>query len=131
MTKKELSRYYYLEREIRQDREEIENLNAKLTHITQVLSDMPKGSPQRDRIDEIIDELARRDNLLHEKIARAEKERNKILQYINSIDDSLIRLIIQYRYLNLLTWTKVACFVGGNNTPDGVRMLSDRYILSH
>lgn len=131
MTKKELSRYYYLEKEIKKDREEITDLNTKLTHITQVLSDLPKGSPQRDRIDEIIDELARRDNLLHEKIVRAEKERNRILQYINGIDDSLIRIIIQYRYLNLLTWPKVAYFVGGNNTPDGVRMMSDRYILSH
>lgn len=131
MTKKELSRYYYLEKEIKRDREEIEQLNAKLTHITQVLSDMPKGSPQRDRIDEIIDDLAERDNLLHKKIAQAEKERNRILEYINRIDDSLIRLIIQYRYINLLTWAKVAYFVGGNNTPDGVRMMSDRYILSH
>lgn len=131
MTKKELSRYYYLEKEIRHDREEIEELNAKLTHITQVLSDAPKGSPQRDKIDKIIDELAERDNLLHVKIINAEKERNRILRYINDIDDSLIRLIIQYRYLNLLTWVKVAYFVGGNNSPDSVRMLSDRYILSH
>ena len=131
MTKKELSRYYYLEEEIKRDRNEIEKLNTELTHITQLLSDMPKGSPKRDRIDEIIDELTKRDNLLHEKIAKAEKERNRILQYINDIDDALIRLIIQYRYLNLLTWTKVAYFVGGNNTPDSVRMLSDRYILSH
>jgi len=131
MTKKELSQYYYLEQEIKHDRNEIEKLNTELTHITQMLSDMPKGSPKRDRIDEIIDELTRRGKLLHEKIAKAEKERNKILQYINDIDDSLIRLIIQYRYLNLLTWPKVAYFVGGNNTPDSVRMLSDRYILSH
>ena len=120
-----------MEKEIKRDREEIAEIETKLTHITQVLSDMPKGTPQRDRIDEMIDDLAERDNLLHEKIAKAEKERNIILQYINSIDDSLIRLIIQYRYINLLTWTKVAYFVGGNNTPDGVRMLSDRYILSH
>lgn len=131
MTKKELSRYYYLEREIQHDREEIEELKAKLTHVTQVLSDMPKGQGQNDKIDRIIAELAERDTLLHEKMAKAEKERNRILHYINCIDDSLIRLIIQYRYLNLLTWTKVAYFVGGNNTPDSVRMLSDRYILSH
>ncbi len=131
MTKKELSRYYYLKEEIKRDKNEIEKLNTELTHITQMLSDMPKGSSKRERTEEILDELTKRDNLLHEKMVRAEKERNKILQYINGIDDSLIRLIIQYRYLNLLTWTKVAYFVGGNNTPDSVRMLSDRYILSH
>lgn len=131
MTKKELSKYYYLEREIRRDREDIEELNTKLTHITHVLSDMSKGQGQNDRIDKIIAELIERDTLLHNKMAKAETERNRILQYINGIDDPLIRLIIQYRYLNLLTWVKVAYFVGGNNTPDSVRMLSDRYIMSH
>ena len=85
LTKKELSRYYYLEKEIKRDRDEIEILNTKLTHITQVLSDMPKGSPQRDKIDAIIDELAERDNLLHEKIARAEKERNRIAKNCGTI----------------------------------------------
>lgn len=128
MTKKELSRYYYLEREILHDKEEIEELQTQATHITQMLSDMPKGQGNKDKIEKIVAELVERDALLHEKKAKAEHARNEILQYINDIDDPLIRLIIQYRYVNLLSWTKVAYFVGGNNTPDGVRMLSDRYI---
>lgn len=131
MTKKELSRYYYLEKEIIKDRADLAILQSRVTHITQNFSDMPKEQQKSNKEDEIIAEMVERDELLHKKLVRAEKERNNILRYINTIDDALIRLIIQYRYLNLLTWTKVAYFVGGGNTADSVRMLSDRYIRTH
>ena len=131
MAREGLSRYYYLEKEIKRDKEEIIELETQLTHITQTPSDMPKSKGQNDKMDRLMSILIERKELLGDKILRAEEERNRILKYINSIDDSLIRLIIQYRFLNLLPWAKVAYFVGGNNTEESVRKMFERYISSH
>ncbi len=56
----------------------------------------------------------RKDKILHEKqrllIARKEKAElleMKITAYINSIDDSRIRRIMQYRYIEGYTWEKI------------------------
>lgn len=49
-------------------------------------------------------------------------------EYIESIEDSLIRQIIALRYINGLTWDQVAASIGGNNTADSVRMLCDRFL---
>lgn len=49
-------------------------------------------------------------------------------EYIESIDDSLIRRIIALRYINGLTWGQVAASIGGNNTADSVRMMHNRFL---
>lgn len=128
MTKEELSRYYYLNKELRHDYGKIIELETQLTHITQMLSDMPKGRADNDKREEILDELTKIKRLYLNKIILAEQEKVKILQYINSINDPLTRLIIQYRCIDLLPWTKVARCVGGNNTSDSVRMTFNRHI---
>lgn len=128
LTKEELSRYYYLDKELRHDYEKIIELETQLTHITQMLSDMPKGRADNNKREEILDELTKRKQLYLDKVVVAEQEKNKILQYINGINDPLTRLIIQYRCIDLLSWTKVAHCVGGNNTSDSVRMMFSRHI---
>ena len=49
-------------------------------------------------------------------------------EYINNIDDSLIRQIISLRYINGLTWEQVAAHIGGNNTADSVRKAAERFL---
>jgi hypothetical protein len=52
----------------------------------------------------------------------------KVNGYIEKIDDSLIRQIITLRHIEGLTWEQVAARIGGNNTPDSVRMMHDRFL---
>ena len=49
-------------------------------------------------------------------------------EYIDNIDDSLIRQIITLRYINGLEWKQVAASIGGNNTADSVRKIAERYL---
>ena len=127
-TKDELLSYYYLEQEIKQEKEEIAELQARTMRITQSFSDMPRGQASNDANERAVVKLVDKKNALCEKIAVAERTRNEILEYISSINDVKIRLILQYRYLNFLPWPKVAYFVGKNNTPDGVRRKADRFL---
>ena len=49
-------------------------------------------------------------------------------EYIDNIDDSLIRQTITLRYVNGLAWEQVAASIGGNNTADSVRKIAERYL---
>lgn len=61
---------------------------------------------------------------------RAAIEYKRLLREISSAPDSLTRQILTYRYINGLPWAQVAVLVGGDNTPDGVRKIATRYILT-
>ncbi len=39
-------------------------------------------------------------------------------QYINSVEDSRMRSILTYRYIDGLSWQQVANKIGGGNTED-------------
>lgn len=108
-------------------REEISELEKKITTLQQMqidaVQDKVKASQQNypyiqgsaivtgyDAVTEL-----RKDKILREKqkllIARKEKAELlelKITAYINSIDDSKIRRIIQYRYIEGCTWKKIS-----------------------
>lgn len=53
---------------------------------------------------------------------------SEIEEYINSIDDSQMRRMIKYKYIEELSWQQVAERMGGGNTADGCRMAVDRYL---
>lgn len=53
---------------------------------------------------------------------------NEVLDFIESIDDSYMRMVITYRIIENYSWRQVAEAMGGNNTEDGVRMSFNRFI---
>jgi len=71
-------------------------------------------------------------NRLQKKLSRRVKELIDLVEetyeYIDNIDDSLIRQIISLRYINGLTWEQVAAHIGGNNTADSVRKATERFL---
>lgn len=48
-------------------------------------------------------------------------------EYIDGIEDSRIRRIFRYRYLDQLTWVQVAMRMGKHHTADSCRMAAERY----
>ena len=52
----------------------------------------------------------------------------RIQSFVYSIDDSLLRQIFEYRYIEGKKWAAVAASLGGYLTEDYVRILHDRYL---
>lgn len=63
---------------------------------------------------------SRYENLLHVT--------NDVLDFIESIDDSHMRMIITYRIIENYSWGQVADAMGGGNTEDSVRKAFVRFI---
>ena len=53
---------------------------------------------------------------------------NQAEEYINSIEDSRMRRIVQYRILDGLSWYEVADRMGGKATSDSCRMHFERFL---
>ena len=107
MSEKELSKYYYLKKEIKDLEERIETLGNGVGSIK--ISDMPKGSSKISSIEEKIVEL--KEKWINARVSALE-EYLRIETYINSIEDIEIRLIARYRYLDLLSWEQIAVKIG-------------------
>lgn len=52
----------------------------------------------------------------------------KVEEYIQSIDNGRIRRIIRYRFIDRMTWNRVAMSMGGSATEDSVRKEFERFI---
>lgn len=134
MDKEQLSQLKHLKKEI----EIIENQMDGLKII--VVTDSVRGSSPNFPYAEHKINITGADYQTYEnRIDRLRKKINKkrieliclveeITEYIDTVDDSLIRQIMILRYVNGLSWDGVADKIGGSNTADSVRMLHNRFL---
>lgn len=160
MTVKELSNLYRLNREVELNKRQLEKLEAErdkdeelLQELRQsmgdvsspVLSDMPKahsvGSPTESvvlRIAQLESNIQhKRDAVLNMRVLISTRqtlcllERKRLEEYINTVDDSLLRQIFTLRFVNGLPWEQVAFAIGGDNKGESMRQACYRYLKAH
>ena len=128
MTLKELSQLYYLNREIEMDQRRLRELEARALPGAQVITGMPHGSGVADIVGRYAAEIADLRGIIEAKHQQCLYERSRLERYIADIDDSLLRQIFTYRFVNGLPWLQVAACIGGGNTADSVRVACNRYL---
>ena len=110
MTKEELSRYYYLKKEIKQIEERIKEIDdtfLSANRINGMRYEKRLSNPQEQRM--IL--IEKYDKRLEEKKDEALKELMKIEDFIDSINNPEIRMIFRYRYIELMEWNKIVMLV--------------------
>ena len=112
MTKAEIVQYYYLKREA----ENAESLAKEI------------GEKRATATGEDLLFLNRQIQRLQQKKVRSMRMHEQIEEYVDSISDCLTRQVVYERYIRGKTWTAVAMAVGGGNTPDSVRKISERFL---
>lgn len=102
MTEKELSRYYYLKKEIKDLEDRLKEFGVGLSAIN--LDKELSGSSAHNSIQE-------KRAMLKEKWINARltalEEYLKIENYIESVEEVEIRQIMRYRFLDLYDWYKI------------------------
>lgn len=127
MTLKELSQLHHLKREIRAEQDRLRELEDAATDISAKVSGMacPDGPSDKTAI---AVQIADCRTLIRAKTEEMVVEYNRLVRYINTIDDSLTRQIFRFRFLDDFSWMKVAAAVGGNNTEDSVKKICYRFL---
>ena len=89
---------------------------------------MPWGSGVSDKVGACTAEIADLRALIELSIQTCWYERTRLNRYISTIEDAQMRQILSLRYIDGLSWTRVAFSLGGGNTADGVRMAHNRFL---
>lgn len=103
MNEKELNRYYYLKKEVEDLEERIETYDVGVSSV-RVKELNVDSSPQFSSIQEKVVEL--KDKWMQKRVEALE-EYIKIESFIDRVDDAEIRILLRYRYLDLLSWEQI------------------------
>ena len=120
--------------QLRHLRAETEMLSARIGELEMAaqggvlrITGMPRGMRRGDRVADCAARLADMRALLTERRLRCLDELARLYAYIEAIDDSLIRQIFTYRYVDGLTWQQVARALGETD-EQYPRRLHNRYL---
>ncbi len=123
MTRKRLEQYRSLGKEISILEQEIKQA-AKIADTVRASS---REAPYLQHTVVITGTDARARVRLDRKCRKAARERREIEKYIDALEDSQLRTIMELRYLKGLSWSKVAGRMG-RNTADSVRFIVIRHL---
>lgn len=113
---------------IEQDEELLARLEARLSPGGGIVSTASGNPNMHNKMEEIVPRIADlRTQITNEKIEYVE-ELNALKQFIRTIDDYQLRLIISYHFIDLLTWDQTAAKIGGGNTAAGVKKRCFRFL---
>lgn len=133
MNKKDIEQIYFIEQELEMWRKELDSIREDGGLKSPILDGMPKGKnwisdPVGYRATQKADDknLAKRKAHVEKQINNLMDALNKkklvILDYIASLDDSQMRMIIKLRCIDRLPWEMVATRIGGGNSASTVRV---------
>lgn len=140
-TKEILIQYSDLQEEIKEVRQRIEKTERQIERIENEKTVCDKvmggaGGLQSFKIEGFpYPEYSRKKTLLYSRkatLTELEMELletlNKVEEFIASVNDSRMRRIINLRFIEGLSWNKVADHIGGGNTEDGIRKAFARFM---
>ena len=141
ISKEILIQYSDLQEEVKEVRERIERTERQIAKIEKdgkVIDTVSGGSGgiQHFKIEGFpYPEYSRKKTLLYARkatLASLELELmemlNQVEEFIVSVDDSRMRRIITLRFIDNLSWNKVADKIGGHNTEDSVKKAFYRFM---
>lgn len=131
ITRRELSQIYYIQQEYelalaRMEELELITSAPKSQELKPVVSF--GGGGTSDPTADAAVQLVEIRNRLNRYAAEIGALKIRIELWILELDDYLLKLIVRYRCLELLTWDAVAAKIGGGNTADSCRMYFNRAI---
>lgn len=155
VSKEILVQYVDLQKECKEVRKKIERLEDEIPKIEKRISDIENGEMVKDKVRggeggiqnfniegvPTVEYERKRTALFSKKLLLGNRKStlellefdllqktNEVEEFIASIDDSRMRRIINLRFIENLSWNKVADNIGGGNTEDSVRMMFNRFM---
>lgn len=112
MTEQELSKYFWLKKEVQDLEERIATFGVGISSV-KIKELNVEGSSQYESIQEKIVQLK---DLWMNKRVEALEEYIKIESFINNIPDAEIRTIARYRFLDLKKWVEIGSIMNYDRT---------------
>ena len=112
MELKELSQIYYINKEIKSLQLELAQIKQQSFYKNNIMSDMPRGGEKRDQNIEYVSEILLLEDLINYSLRKLQYQRKKIEDFLGSVDDAELRLIMRLRCVNNMGWSEIGDEVG-------------------
>lgn len=124
-----------LEKRNEESRKEIEKLEKQIVRdtVTGSRKDLTIGTITVEGvavqyIDTKYEQIRRRERKREIFKHKLEKVKTEVEEYVEGIEDSEIRRLVRFRYLDDLNWRKVAISMGAGYEEDSCRIKVERYL---
>ena len=107
MTVEEINSIYYINKEIEHIQRELYDLKTKNFYKSNVLTGMPKGNSERDIFSDYAEDIKTLEDMLHYNLKKFQMERKKMEEFLSSIEDAELRLIVRLRAVNNMSWEEI------------------------
>lgn len=130
MTRKELESVYCLKKELRMWQDRLAELQADIALSPKVLDGMlvQHTNETSNPTERKAMRLAEVTKVIDGKISEIQWTIAEIECYIMSIDDSIMRQILEYRCVQCKDWNYVATHIGSKYTDENVRQMYHRFV---
>lgn len=114
MTLQEANQIHYITQEIKSIKLELNDLEAERRYFkSTILSNMPKGRGEyRNTTDDFLVKQEVLKDTLEYSLRKLQEERKKFEEFLKTVDDKEIRLILRFRCVNNMRWEDIGAAVG-------------------
>lgn len=112
MTVEEINSIYYINKEIEHIQRELYDLKTRNFYQSSILTGMPKGSSNRDIFSDYVEDIKTLEDVLNYNLKKLQTERKKMEEFLSSIEDTELRLIIRLRAINNMNWESIGAELG-------------------
>lgn len=125
--KRFLNQFYWLSKESESLEEKIKTLTMKMQGLKgTTYSDMPKVSTGKD-INDLLHEKMKYQSQLAQKMIKIDKTKEEIEFSIDTLEDSKLRIILTYKYLENKTYKEISNIL--DKSERHIRRLHDKAIV--
>ncbi len=107
MTVEEINNIYYINKEIEKIQKELYDLRNKNFYGKNVLTGMPKGNWDDDIFSDYAEDIKTHEDMLHYNLKMLYVERKKMEEFLASIEDAELKIIIRLRAVNNMKWEEI------------------------
>lgn len=107
LSEKELRRIYYINKEITRLQKDLGELRCTLGAKGQEITGMPFVGGTSDKTGSTAVKMQEVTELIEIKLKELYIERARVERYINTIEDSELRIILRLRCIHNMTWSKI------------------------
>ncbi|MBS6645872.1 MAG: DUF1492 domain-containing protein [Clostridiaceae bacterium] len=116
MSVEELSQIYYINKEIKSLQLELAQLRQKNFYKPNVITDMPRGGEHEEQNLEYVNDVMMLEDLINYSLRKLQYERKKIEEFLNTVEDADLRLIMRLRAVNNMKWEDIGRELGMERT---------------
>ena len=108
MTEKEARQIFFINKEIEQLKIDLKNLEDSRTYCKALtLSGIPSGRNRKKQLDEFMIQRQQLEEMIKTAIKKRQKESIKFNKFLETIEDSEIRLILRLRCIENQSWEEI------------------------